>query len=127
MSVAGKGGLVLVVDDEDAIRTCAERILEDGGFRVALAVDGDEAWEQFHRHHVDITAVILDLQTPGRPTEDLVRAILDLKPNVRIVLSSGFFDYDLKDRLDRAGVAAFLEKPWSRDDLLEALQSPLIG
>ena len=121
----GDSGLVLVVDDESTVRAFAERSLSSGGFRVALAGDGDEAFARFSREPESISAVVLDLRTPGMPTEDLVRHIRRLRPNVAVILSSGFVDDDVRDRLNDAGVSAFLEKPWTRDELLGAVRSAI--
>lgn len=124
---AGSAGFVLVVDDESIVRAFAERSLASSGFRVALAGDGDEAWARFSRDSDDLTAVVLDLRTPGIPTEDLVRRMRGLKPRIAVVLSSGFVDDDVRGRLEDAGVSVFLEKPWTRDELLFALRSALGG
>ena len=121
----GSAGLVLVVDDESAVRAFAERSLTSAGFRTSLAGDGDEGWAQFARDSDSFTAVVLDLRTPGIPTEDLVRRIRAVKPRIPVVLSTGFVDDDVRDRLETAGVSAFLEKPWTRDDLLRAVRGAL--
>lgn len=121
--LAKDAGLVLVVDDEATVRKFAEHSLVSEGFRVALAGDGDEAWAHFHGAYRDITAVVLDLRTPGRPTEELVHAIRRLAPTVTVVLSSGFVDDEVRDRLQHAGVSVFLEKPWTRDELLGAVKT----
>jgi CheY-like chemotaxis protein len=117
----GAGCQVLVVEDETPIRVFAERILVAAGYRVSVVSDGDEAWTRFERDRHAIGAVLLDHRTPGMPTERLVREMRTLHPQLVVVLSSGFVEEDVRERLRTCGVSAFLEKPWTREELLATL------
>ena len=105
-------GTVLVVDDEEMIRVLCEAILLRLGFRVLLAVDGEEAVRVFQAHAMEISAVILDLTMPLMDGATAFRKMLQINPDVKVILSSGYSEHDATKSFSGQHPAGFLQKPF---------------
>ena len=116
-------GTVLVVDDEESVRTVACRMLHHMGFKTLVACDGREALRQFRRHGEQITCVLLDLTMPQMNGEQTFLEMRRLKPDVKVVLCSGYNEQDATQQLAGKGLASFVQKPFS----LEVLESAMRG
>ncbi len=114
-------GLVLVVDDDDAPRSAAERILRHVGYDVITAPGGAAALRLFRARAPDIAAVLLDLAMPGMDGEACYAALREIDPAVRVVLTSGLDRDGRAQALLERGVAAFLPKPYLPADLAETM------
>jgi PAS domain S-box-containing protein len=114
-------GTVLVVDDEPSVRSLAARMVERMGFTVVTAADGLEAVEQFRRHDGDIACVLLDLIMPRLDGVAAFAALRDIRPDVKIILCSGFNDPEATQRLIVEGANGFLQKPFVYNQLQDAL------
>lgn len=117
------GQLVLVVDDEAAIREIVRKTLEIYGYRVLLAADGTEAAACFAAHRNEIAVVIIDMMMPVMDGPATVQVLMRLDPQVRIIASSGLDNYEAKVLGER--VLRFLRKPYKADALLRALDAVL--
>jgi CheY-like chemotaxis protein len=121
----GDGELVLVVDDEEAIRKIARRTLERFGYRVLLAANGVEALSVYAKHRRDIAVVLTDMAMPVMDGAALILALLRIDPGVRIIGSSGLASNDgLGDVVD-GPVRHFISKPYTVDTLLQTLHRSL--
>jgi len=120
---ARPGAMVLVVDDEPGVRTAARRVLERGGLRVCVAADGREAISAFTAQHADIDAVLLDMTMPHLRGDEVCRELRRIRPDVRVVLSSGFSDPALVTEI--GGQVGFLPKPWTPQQLLAAVDAAI--
>ena len=105
-------GVVLVVDDEETVRIAAKRILEIRGFTVLTAEDGREALKIFRSRADEIVAVLLDLTMPHLGGEATFRELLRIRPDVRVVLSSGYNEQEITSRFAGKGPAEFIQKPY---------------
>jgi two-component system cell cycle sensor histidine kinase/response regulator CckA len=121
---AGHGELILVVDDEAAIREITTSTLEAAGYRVLTASDGTEAVVLFVQHKNDIKVVIADLVMPYMDGPATIRALRKLNPLARIIVSTGVSDKNRNDVVD-PGVDAVLSKPYTADTLLKTLTEVL--
>jgi CheY-like chemotaxis protein len=115
-------GTVLVVDDEEAVRTTAARILERLGYNVLTANDGMMGVEVFQKHIDTITCVLLDLTMPRMNGVEAVAAIRQIKPDACIVLMSGYNEHDITSRFGGLGVSGFLQKPFTPNQLHTRIQ-----
>ena len=116
--VAGHGP-VLVVDDEPVVRQMAGRLLERLGYTALLAASGEEA-VGIAACHPD-AVVLLDLVMPGLDGRETFLALRKADASVRVVVSSGFsLDGRGRELLD-LGACAFLQKPYSLQQLSEAI------
>lgn len=118
-------GCVLFADDEMPVRTVARRILQRLGFQVILAQSGRAAVDEFARHSDSISLVILDLTMPEMTGEEALREIRKLREHVPIVLTSGYGEEEVLERLAQARVDAFLKKPFRMEELSSVVHSVL--
>lgn len=88
-------GLVLVVDDEPAVRALARNILERAGFGVVSAVDGREALELYKERGHEIRLVVLDMTMPHLDGEACFLALRELDPDAKIVMTSGYSEQEV--------------------------------
>jgi PAS domain S-box-containing protein len=120
-------GTILLVDDDETLRTVEARLLEANGLRVLLAGNGREGIEVLKAHAADVRVVLLDMGMPGLSTEETYRAMEDVRPGLPMVLLSG---YDQQERASQRGDRArtrFLQKPCPPQALLDALTALMAG
>jgi CheY-like chemotaxis protein len=118
-------GTVLVVDDEDEVRSVTATICERLGFRTARASHGGEALELFAQHRDAIVLVILDMTMPVMGGEETLRALRREAPDLPIVMTSGFNEQDAINRLAGRKLTGFLQKPFRVEDVEAALRTAL--
>ncbi|MBJ6725193.1 PAS domain S-box protein [Geomesophilobacter sediminis] len=117
-------GTVLLAEDEEQILHIAQLMLEELGFAVVPAANGQEALELFQQHREAITLVLTDVGMPEMDGYVLVKELNRLAPGVPIVVSSGFGDATVAERL-ADGIAATISKPYRFDRLREVLKRVL--
>ena len=115
-------GTILVVDDEQAVCRVAEKMLASRGLTVLTASDGRQAIEILRAHTREIDGVILDLTMPHMDGAEAFREIRKLRPDIPIILSSGYTEEIIAERFAGADVAAFIEKPYSYARLVDVLK-----
>ena len=116
---------LLVVDDDESVRTVTRMMLEESGFRVITAEDGRDAVEKFKKYYKEIDLVILDLIMPHLTGEEVYREIRRLYPNVRVILSSGYSEKDVIGKFIGKKIAGFIQKPFMGEELLEKVSKAL--
>ncbi len=119
----GEGELVLVVDDEEAIRDITRHVLESFGYRVLLAEDGAQAILLYAQHRDEIDVVVTDMMMPVMDGVALVMALRNLDPSVRVVCTSGLSDTTHLARATQAGIRHFIPKPFSTETVLTVLRT----
>jgi len=113
-------GRILVIDDEELIRTTVKMTLEDLGFDVLTAEDGEAGIRLYERHkHIDL--VILDMIMPKMGGVDTFRALREIDPDAKVIIASGFSKGGLVNTLMAEGLLAFIGKPFRREDLVQVL------
>lgn len=120
-------GVVLVVDDEVAIRSLLQQTLEDLGYTVLSAENGAQALELFDRAADDIVLVLLDLAMPVLDGAETAVALHSRRPDVRILVMSGIADDDALRRFGQVRIAGFVPKPFAPDQLAQAVAVALQG
>jgi hypothetical protein len=121
----GRGELVLVVDDEVAIREATREILEQNHYHVLTAADGREAVEVFQKERGRVRLVITDMMMPVMSGTALVRTLRAMEPNLKIIACSGFDQEAKRAELTALGVAEIVMKPFLAAQLLAVLQRHL--
>jgi PAS domain S-box-containing protein len=116
-------GSVLVVDDEETMRTTIARMLPKIGLEAVLVSDGREAVEVFRAHPGRFALVLLDLTMPHMDGEQTFTELRRIRPDVRVVLMSGFNAQEALVRFTGKGLASFLQKPFTIDELRSVLRS----
>ena len=118
---SGHGKLVLLVDDEEAVRSTTQALLEMFGYRVITAADGLEALGIYSARADEIAVIATDLMMPKMDGAALIGAARKLHPEVKILATSGFDAGALRAGLLDLPSVKFLAKPYSADNLLSAL------
>ena len=113
--------VVLLVDDEDAVRRLAERALTRRGWTVLAADQADAALAMVEAESAEINAVISDVVMPGMDGPALVRALRQTRPWLPAILVSGYAEEVLRRELVSSGVA-FLAKPYALRELGDLLE-----
>ncbi len=116
------GELIMVVDDEAAVREVARQALEDFGYRVATYATGAEAIDAFRNARPAVHLVITDMMMPEMNGPTLVQALRAVDPGVRVVGITGTLDPPELSRVKALGLAAVLGKPFSATDLFAAVE-----
>lgn len=115
-------GKVLVVDDEETVRVTTARMIEATGFTTALADNGRTGVEEFTADPDGFVLVMLDLTMPHMDGDEAFRALRAIRPDVRVLLMSGFNEQEVTARFSGEGLAGFIQKPFTLPALCEKLQ-----
>lgn len=118
-------GTILIVDDEESICETAAIMLEDIGFQTISACDGIEAIELLKKHGDTIVAVLLDMTMPRMDGVECFSQMRRLQPGIRVMLSSGYNEQEATSRFAGKGLAGFIQKPYSPDQLAEKMKELL--
>lgn len=121
------GGTILLVDDEEPIRLVGRKVLERAGYAVLTASDGVEAVAVYREYSDTIAAVVLDMTMPHMSGEETFRELRRIRPDVRVLLSSGYSEGEATHRFAGKGLAGFLQKPYRPHLLVETLAKILAG
>jgi len=124
MSVPDAGS-VLVIDDTAEVRELARAILEGEGFEVSDAADGPAGVALFEAAPDQINLVLLDLTMPGWDGFETFNRLRAIRPDVRVVLSSGYSNQETTTRFAGKGLAGFLQKPYTVAQLLDCVAEAL--
>lgn len=116
---------VLIIDDEEIVRSVAKRTLEKFGFKVLTAKDGQEGVNVFRKHAKRIDGVLLDMTMPKMSGEEALREMRRTDPKVRVILSSGYNQRNAIARFAGKGLAGFIQKPYEPRALVEKLNEVL--
>ena len=118
------GYTILVVDDEEAVRHLASRMITWMGYQVLEARHGREALATIEEHNGPIHLVLTDMKMPGMNGRELGRIIEERWPAIPILYMSGFASEVFRDGLLEAG-APFLAKPFTQDELAARVRTIL--
>lgn len=114
---------LLVVDDDPILRQSAVEALEGRGYFVIQARDGVEAVERFREIGQDVALVLMDVAMPRKDGLEALGEILQLRPEARVVLCSGYHEQEVLAGAVGRQVAGFLAKPYRVRDLIETVRS----
>jgi two-component system, cell cycle sensor histidine kinase and response regulator CckA len=116
---------VLLADDEEPVLLVAQAILERLGFGVLTASSGLEAVALYRAHGSGISLALLDVNMPGMDGEQALRALREVNPGVRVILSSGYTPEEIASQLTEAPPNGYIQKPFKVEDLRQALEDAL--
>ncbi|MCW0216755.1 MAG: PAS domain S-box protein [Prosthecobacter sp.] len=123
----GKGELILLVDDEDAIRQITRQSLECFGYRVIMATNGAEGVRAYEAYQDQIAAVLTDMMMPTMDGPAMIQILVRMNPNVLIIAASGVNTKAMAAKAVSAGVKHFIPKPYTADIVLTSLGALLQG
>lgn len=108
---------ILVVDDEETVRTVIQRCLEHLGYEVEVAVSGEEAIQLYRKNARKYRLVILDMLMPQMPGDEVFFRLQEIDPSIPVLIASGYASDDRSSRVLRAGAVGFLQKPFAVEEL----------
>jgi DNA-binding NtrC family response regulator len=121
----GRGERVLLVEDDEMLHEFAVQILSDNGYVVSAAVNAEAGIDLFDEGNGEFDLVFSDVILPGINGVELVEQLLLKKPDLRVLLSSGYMD----DRSHQAAIQDrefdFIQKPYTSSDLLKSMRKAL--
>jgi PAS domain S-box-containing protein len=123
----GNQELVLVVDDEEAIRKITKNTLERFGYRVLLARNGAEAVATYAQKQREVAVVLTDMAMPIMDGPTTIAALKSMNPAVRIIAASGLTSHEGVAKAVGMGIEHFLPKPYTAKNILEVLNKVLAG
>jgi len=112
---------ILIIDDEDAIRESLDTLLTLEGFSVNAAVDGPSGMELLSRNEYDL--LLLDLALPGQSGIDLLPRIIEMQPNLPVIMITAYGTVGNVVDAIRAGAENFVQKPWDNEKLLADIRA----
>ncbi|MGM0431418.1 MAG: response regulator [Spirochaetota bacterium] len=118
-------GRILVVDDERLVRFVITKTLRDAGYDVVAVKNGFEAVQTVSQEDHWFDLIVLDMIMPGMNGHSTFQAIRHIRPEMAIMMISGYSDMAQVKELKEAGLVAFIEKPFNRDELLETVKECL--
>ena len=124
-AVVGDSETVLVVDDEEAVLSLTQQMLEVLGFTVLTAVSGRQGVEIFRAQRDRIRLVLLDMTMPQLDGEGTLREIRHIRSDVPAILTSGYDEEAATRRFAGTGLAAFIQKPYRLEDLMSVVGKAL--
>ncbi|WP_022665999.1 ATP-binding response regulator [Desulfospira joergensenii] len=125
--VYGKSQTVLVVDDDDLYREMVTELLTVLGYCPTAVEDGFQALELITRNPEEFHCMITDLTMPGLNGIQLVRKVLEIRPDLPVILSTGFGAVLAQESAKKQGVCSVLQKPASPSQMAAALKSIFKG
>jgi CheY-like chemotaxis protein len=123
----GSGERVLLVEDDDTVRALARRILTEGGYDVSTTSEGAAAARLLEDPQNDFDLLVSDVVMPGMRGVELARRARELRPELPILMMSGYTTPLSDDDRRAMATSPLLEKPFSRRDLLGEVRSLLDG
>ncbi len=124
IDIEGHGEHVLIVDDEETVRTLAKKLLLDLGYQISVVSSGEEAIEFLDQHKVDL--LLLDmLMEPGLNGYETFKRIRAKHPQQKAVIASGFSESHEVKKAQALGAGAYLKKPYTLKELGLAVKKEL--
>jgi len=114
---------ILLVEDEDSLRTLTRTLLEQGGYTVLEANGGNEAMEIARQHREPIDLLLTDMVMPGMGGPEVARNLVLIHPESKVMFMSGYTSFTRRGMLDPDAI--LLQKPFTRDALLSKLREVL--
>lgn len=113
--------MILVVDDDKVLTQLLKRLLEDAGYVVQLAYDGETAYR--YLKDPDCKGLLLDIRMPGVNGAELLMLMAAERIDVPVIVMSGFPDFDEEEMKQFASVKKFFHKPLYPEDVLAAVRA----
>ncbi len=108
-------GVVLLVDDDARVRTVTELLLRDIGFDVMASATGRDAVREFERRAAEVRLVVLDVTMPDLGGDQVLGELRRRRPDIPVLLCSGYSQDEMRDRFSPEDLAMFLQKPYAFD------------
>jgi CheY-like chemotaxis protein len=122
---AKKGARILVVDDEDIIRTLVSELLSELNYGVICCANGMDAIKYFSVNSSEVDLVLLDMNMPVMSGVDCLSELRKMRKDVKVIISTGYNMETKTQKLFVKGVSGFVKKPFKLDELAEEIERVL--
>ncbi|MDX8388797.1 MAG: response regulator [Ghiorsea sp.] len=109
--VGNEAKKILLVDDEEVVLEITQAMLENFGFATVIAKDGFQALDVYKRLQSEISMVLMDMTMPRMSGRVCAEALLELNPDVKIVLSSGYSEQEVTQQFKGIQLSGIIQKP----------------
>jgi len=116
---------ILLIDDEQSVRSIVMKILQRASFKVLEAESGEAALKIVGSHAGAIDLVVTDLHMPGLNGPEVVKKLATLRPGLKVLFMSGYAEHDVVAQTGVSGGANFLHKPFSGQQLTSAVKAAI--
>ena len=116
---------ILLIDDEDVVRDLGKDLLEQKGYKVLQAGDGEEGISVYQTNRDKIDLVLLDMIMPNKNGSEVFYELVKMNPDVKVIIVSGFSLDNQARQLLNDGAFTFIEKPYQANKLLLAIREVL--
>lgn len=116
---------ILLIDDEETILEVGRELLEALGYKVYPAKGGDEGLKIYGEKNKEIDLVILDMIMPGKGGEETFRGLKEIRPDVRVMLASGYTVDGVAEGMMEQGCQGFIQKPFNLKELSQRVREVL--
>jgi PAS domain S-box-containing protein len=123
--IAGGTEKILLVEDEEMLRSFVQELLEIEGYYVYTAADGLEAINLYKIYKNEINLVLTDIGLPKMTGIEEFKKLREINPQVKILLASGFLEPETKSELLDAGAKGFIQKPYIPNEILKEIRKIL--
>ena len=114
---------IIVIDDEESIRTGCEKVLGRAGYEVDIARDGNEGWDHLCQNDYDLA--LIDLKMPGIDGMSILRRMQDEMPDVVAIVITGYASYETAVETVKLGAYDYIPKPFTPEELRNVVERGL--
>ncbi len=116
---------ILLIDDEEQIVSMEQQMLENLGYQVTARTNSEEALREFSQQPQNYDLVITDMTMPHMTGDQLAKKLLDIKPDIPVILCTGFNEDITEEKALAMGIQKFVMKPVIKNDLATTIRTVL--
>lgn len=116
---------ILLVEDEEMLRSLAKMVLKGKGYNVVTASDGEEAVRMFMLRKNDIALVLSDMGLPKLNGYDVLKQVKHINPSVKFIIASGYIEPVERSEILKSGARDFIQKPYVPNEMLRKIREVL--
>jgi DNA-binding NtrC family response regulator len=116
-----------VIEDDESVLDALKRMLKHFGYAIISASNGEKAIEIYLVEQERIDLVILSLNMPGMGGRKCLEKMLEIKPDLKTIVTSGYSSATSIEDINKSGTFAFIEKPYQLEDLLRTIRKVVDG
>lgn len=116
---------IWILDDDEAVNSVWQRVLEAVGYRVVTHTDSVEGMAWYSTHEDDVDLLILDVMMPGLDGGDCLATIRLIRTDLPVIISTGYAESETVDQMVQKGVTGVLRKPFKAAECLSMVSRAL--
>ena len=125
--IAQSNETILLVEDEEMLLDLVKTVLEEQGFHVLAAKDGEEALDVYTHHKDEIAVVVSDMGLPKLGGWEILHKMKEINPDAKVILASGYSDPKIKSQMLKQGAKDYVSKPYDTDEITRKIREVIEG